>query len=468
MPNKKKQRINVLLIGSNCKGKKETRIGKEIKKIRKILKNSLFHFIDAPAAKRNEIFEEISKVKPQILHFSGHGTFDTGPLFDEDEHFIKTIDLMEELIETLKKGKEYIKLIIFNVCESINIAKEVTKFIEFTIGTMKKTNDDCAIAFSKGFYQMLVNGDSIKNSFLNGKKQYNFKYTELKSKTKVVPFQIFPDSMENSGDFSETFGSFLSENWREDDKTHSDKQIDNEKMERTISQRWEEFESLVSKIQQRGNQFDMKLTIFPRNKLFVISQLEELKIFLEEQRDLIPAPNSLYETLRLFENLRIDNYGLYDVSTDKYMGSSIRITTEGIILYNLHLNNDKTNKIIQISYMSAYILGILNLCNRFFNLKMNYSRQIEINLKIANINNWKYLYPGEERKLISYQYNDFLPIIRDSNIDHIQKGIGQYEILESIIQELMRGYGCSLQHQLPNLSDFRNFYENDTSDITYY
>ncbi len=105
MPYEEKQKINVLLIGSNCKGKKEPRIGREIKKIRKILYNSLFEFIDVPATKRNEIFEKISKVKPQIIHFSGHGTFDTGPLFDKDEHFIKAMPLMEELIGTLKKGK---------------------------------------------------------------------------------------------------------------------------------------------------------------------------------------------------------------------------------------------------------------------------------------------------------------------------------------------------------------------------
>ncbi len=467
MLKEEKKRIKILLIGSNYKGLKESRIGKEIKMIRNILKHSLFDFIDAPATKRNEIFEKISEYKPEILQFSGHGTFNTGPLFDQDEHLINTkMDLKEELIETLRKGKEYIKIIIFNVCESINIAKEASKFIEFTIGTTTKINDDCAITFSKGFYKMLGKKHSIRDSYFNGKKQYELKYSNIIGRSTLPPFKIFPDNEKNQGDFSEIFQISLDKNWKENNKIHSDKYVDNNTIESILKKRLDEFEHLIFKNQQRKNQFDMKIAIFPQNNLFNISKLEDLKIFFNEQQNLIPAPDYTYDTMSIYDNLRIDNHRLYDISRIFSMGSSIRISKEGIILYNMHINIDKNfEKRLQISYMSAYILGLLNLSYRFFNLKMNYSRNIEIRFKINQINNWYYSLPGEIKTLKSYQYNSFSPIVLTIKINQIRNGTGQYGILKEIIRELMRGYECSQDHQMPDLSDFRNFLMDDRNDF---
>ncbi len=214
---KKKQEVlsnlRVLLLGSNCKGMKEVLVGREIRKIRKILDHSSIQFIDAPDIKRDDIYEKLSEFKPQIVHFSGHGFNKTGPLFNGDEFLINIPPpLFNQLIDVLKKGEEYIKLIIFNVCESSLIAEKVSKFIDFTIGIEKKANDRCVAAFSKGFYRILLHKDTIINAFDNGTIRFFNKHAEIKAGGLKRPYKMFCKNPGSLGAFTETFGENINNN----------------------------------------------------------------------------------------------------------------------------------------------------------------------------------------------------------------------------------------------------------------
>ncbi len=199
--------MKLLFIGSNCKGKKEVLINREITKIRSVLENSFIEFFFQLDAKRHQVYEFISKYKPQIIHFSGHGTSETGPLFNGDEHLINSPPPpIETLIDDLRKVKEYAKIVIFNVCESINIAEKVSEFIDFTIGAKGNIDDDCAAAFSKGFYRILLNKDSLKNSFDNGKKKFSFKHSKKGLDNNKDPYGMFTKKENDFGEFIKVFG----------------------------------------------------------------------------------------------------------------------------------------------------------------------------------------------------------------------------------------------------------------------
>ena len=137
-------KIRVLFLGSQYGTHGEVLVGEEIRKLRKILNKPIFEFKDEIAIRRHEIAQKISNFKPNIIHFSGHGTFGTGPLFNEDEDLINTgFDFKQDCIEILRQSaKDSVKLIIFNICESDNIAQEVAKFIDYSIGTNGKISDD--------------------------------------------------------------------------------------------------------------------------------------------------------------------------------------------------------------------------------------------------------------------------------------------------------------------------------------
>lgn len=461
----KMSKIKVLLLGSQYQAKGEVLVGEEIRKLRKTLEKykDLFEFRDEPAIRRREIALKISSFKPNIIHFSGHGTSDTGPLFNGDEIHIHSFDLKLDLIEILKQNaKDSVKLIIFNVCDSEKIAQEVVNFIDYSIGTKSKINDDFAPQFSKGFYSILGNKESIKLSFENGKKLYIYKYNALKGNNYLTdPYKIFPESDdEDFGDFIQVFGDLSIEVIA----NQSDEKTNPEEIKGVLEQRKQKFEETIRNI--RKNQFNMRITI-NSDKLFDLSNYEPLIKFLNEQRDLIPVLDESYGSLRIYDSFNVDSFGIRSFSNNEYIGSSLRIAREGFILYNLHINFSQETKILQVSYMAAHIIGLLDLCYRLYEW-LNYSRKVDISINIDNISDWFYRYPGEERKLKQYQHEEFSTIKLSFQLDEIKDGMSRYAMLDKLIRELMIGYGCYQTHKMPNLSDFRKFYEGDDNDLITY
>jgi len=180
--------INLLFIGSNFKHKKVTRTEKEFETIRETLEGTYFgkliNFQYKFAVKRESLESIIDEFKPQVIHFSGHGNQYVGPLFDGDEFEYNSIDMTEDLANILYKFREHVEMVIFNVCDSANIARQVAKHITFTVGTKTATDDDSAIAFTRGFYEHWLNNDNLRNSVEKGNENYNISLSKKKFKSK--------------------------------------------------------------------------------------------------------------------------------------------------------------------------------------------------------------------------------------------------------------------------------------------
>ena len=204
--------ITILFLGSNFKNEKVVRTEKEFERIREILKTTYFgklvNLKYAFAVKRKSLGAIIDKINPQVIHFSGHGIHSVGPLFDEDddEFECNSIDMTENLANILFKFREKIELVIFNICESTNIARQVAKFISFTVGAEGKTDDDSAIAFTKGFYEEWLNNDNIRKSVEKGNYQYNMELSKKKSTLKrgntYALYSLMPNGSETSTEIS--------------------------------------------------------------------------------------------------------------------------------------------------------------------------------------------------------------------------------------------------------------------------
>jgi len=170
-----KEKIQILLIGANHSQSKIIRITDEIQRLidgfNTVKYRDSISFMSLPAVKRSDLSKYISYYKPEIVLFSGHGEDGEGPLFTDDTTFFipkKQIDT----INTLKNYSDFIKIIIFNICESKSIATEVSKFIDCVIGTTISVNDNSAIDFSESFFKSFGNGDTIRISYANAIQQY--------------------------------------------------------------------------------------------------------------------------------------------------------------------------------------------------------------------------------------------------------------------------------------------------------
>jgi hypothetical protein len=112
------------------------------------------------------LFETISRVKPSIIHFSGHGR-ETKKMLLEDEEG-NSFELKASQFVSLLKAKpiqDNLKLIVFNACYMETFAEKSLEEVACVIGTEDAIPDETARAFSKNFYSDLANGCSVKEAF---------------------------------------------------------------------------------------------------------------------------------------------------------------------------------------------------------------------------------------------------------------------------------------------------------------
>jgi DNA-binding response OmpR family regulator len=118
-----------------------------------------------PAMKVSEVQEVLLRFRPNIVHFSGHGSnYREIVLLNEDgnAHPVSS-PALENLFRLVKKDN--IRCVILNACYSASQAKAIAKSIECVIGMSNAITDQSAILFSTAFYQGLGYGNDLKASF---------------------------------------------------------------------------------------------------------------------------------------------------------------------------------------------------------------------------------------------------------------------------------------------------------------
>jgi hypothetical protein len=113
------------------------------------------------------LLQLLNQHKPQIVHFSGHGS-KAGEIILVDSHGSpKPVNpaALRALFETLKDN---IRLVILNACYSKKQAEAITQVIDCAIGMNDAIGDEAAITFAASFYRAIGFGRSIKQAFDQG------------------------------------------------------------------------------------------------------------------------------------------------------------------------------------------------------------------------------------------------------------------------------------------------------------
>lgn len=93
--------------------------------------------------------------RPNIIHFSGHGSGTTGLLF-EDETGKEQLVTGEALSGLFKECAKYVECVLLNACYSQVQAEEIIQHIDYVIGMNDEIGDKAAIEFAVGFYDALA------------------------------------------------------------------------------------------------------------------------------------------------------------------------------------------------------------------------------------------------------------------------------------------------------------------------
>lgn len=166
--------VKVLFLASNPKNSSRLRLDEEVRNIKAALDSSefrdKFEIVQCWAVKVTDIQSHLLRYKPDIVHFSGHGSSSNEIILEDERgncHPVSTRAL-SRLFSILNKN---IRCIVLNACYSQEQAIEMSKYIDCVIGMSKSIGDAAAISFSEAFYQALGYGESVDTAFKLGCNQ---------------------------------------------------------------------------------------------------------------------------------------------------------------------------------------------------------------------------------------------------------------------------------------------------------
>jgi hypothetical protein len=158
----------VLFLTADPSDASRLRLGEEIREVQEKLSlaklRDRFILQQRMSIRPPDISQALLDINPEIVHFSGHGTFD-GALCIENKYG-KLLPVKPEALAALfEQFTGSVNCVIINACFSIKQAEAISKHIQYVIGMNEAINDRAAISFSVGFYQALGAGRSIEEAY---------------------------------------------------------------------------------------------------------------------------------------------------------------------------------------------------------------------------------------------------------------------------------------------------------------
>ena len=166
------EKITVLFLAANPKDTNALRLGEEAREIQDMIRRSEYRdtitFESRWAVRTIDILQAINEVNPDIIHFSGHGSFEGDLVFEDHLGKTKAVPV-EAMTQTISTVSDKVRFIFFNACFSSVQAQEIVEHVEATIGMNSSISDTAAIVFASQFYSSIGFGKSIQNAYEQAK-----------------------------------------------------------------------------------------------------------------------------------------------------------------------------------------------------------------------------------------------------------------------------------------------------------
>jgi hypothetical protein len=119
------------------------------------------------AVRPQDLQQHLYNLKPQILHFSGHGGGDWGLAFEDDDGTVKGVST-SALADLFKLFAKQIQCVVLNACYAVVQAEAICQHIPYVIGMNQEIGDVAARKFAEGFYRAIWDDRSIEDAFASG------------------------------------------------------------------------------------------------------------------------------------------------------------------------------------------------------------------------------------------------------------------------------------------------------------
>ncbi|BAY43873.1 hypothetical protein SAMD00079811_14600 [Scytonema sp. HK-05] len=149
----------ILILAANPKQTLQLRLDTEVRDIKEGLqlaqKRDKFIVQQELAVRPRDIRRAVLNFRPNIIHFSGHGSGHTGLIF-EDETGQTQLVTGKALADLFGQFAKQVECVLLNACYSEEQAQAIAQHIDYVIGMNAVIEDKAAIEFAVGFYDGLA------------------------------------------------------------------------------------------------------------------------------------------------------------------------------------------------------------------------------------------------------------------------------------------------------------------------
>jgi uncharacterized protein YjbI with pentapeptide repeats len=161
----------ILVLTANPKSTLRLRLDEQVRDIKQGLERSQnrdqFNLVQEWAVRPRDIQRAMLDIKPNIVHFSGHGNGDDGLVFEDENGNPKLVE-GAALARLFYLFSDTIECVVLNGCYSAIQAESISQYIENVIGMTELIGDQAAIEFSVGFYDALGAGRTVDFAYKLG------------------------------------------------------------------------------------------------------------------------------------------------------------------------------------------------------------------------------------------------------------------------------------------------------------
>jgi hypothetical protein len=160
--------VKILFLAANPSEAAWLSTGREAAQIQARLRSSdfrdEFEVHQHHALTARELGPVLMQVRPDVVHFSGHGTPAGRLIFEGPDPMGSEVN-ERALTELFRIVADDTRLVILNACYSDAQANLIARYIDAVIGMSSEFDDDAAVEFASALYEALGNGASLRKAF---------------------------------------------------------------------------------------------------------------------------------------------------------------------------------------------------------------------------------------------------------------------------------------------------------------
>ncbi|MEH2391153.1 MAG: CHAT domain-containing protein [Nostoc sp.] len=190
--------IKIIFLAANPLKTTHLKLDQESRSIDQALRQSefrdKFEVTQHWAVRVSELQEILLRHKPDIVHFSGHGSQSSEIILQDnsDNSHPVSVRALSQLFSILKDN---IRCVVMNACYSEAQAKAIAQHIDSVVGMSKAIKDDSAISFATSFYQALGYGRDVKTAFDLGCVQIDMENLDEQHTPQLLALKCSPTTI---------------------------------------------------------------------------------------------------------------------------------------------------------------------------------------------------------------------------------------------------------------------------------